>query len=172
MIDVVGIGARGWDSLGPPERRLVVAAPRVFGSARQLALLPATPGQQQVVWPSPLRPALAELLSDHASTTPVVLASGDPLLAGLGSTLVEIFGPESVRVHPGVSSVALARARMGWSAESVEVVRLVEPGADRIRRHLSPGRRLVVLSRDATSPAAVAGVLRDAGFAQIGRAHV
>ena len=93
-----------------------------------------------------------------------MLASGDPLLAGLGTTLIDIFGAEAVRVHPGISSVALARARMGWSAESVDVVRLVAPGADAIRRYLAPGRRLVVLSRDASSPAAVAAVLDDAGF--------
>jgi precorrin-6Y C5,15-methyltransferase (decarboxylating) len=53
---------------------------------------------------------------------------------------------------------------MGWPAESVDVVRLVAPGADAILRYLAPGRRLVVLSRDARSPAAVATVLTHAGF--------
>lgn len=164
MIDVVGIGAGGWDSLAPPEQALVDAAPRVFGSARQLALIPVVRGQRQVAWPSPLRSALPALLADHDDVGVVVLASGDPLLAGLGTTLVELFGSASVRVHPGVSSVALARARMGWPAETVEVVRLIDPGAASIRRHLSPGRRLVVLSRDRDSPAAVATVLGDAGY--------
>jgi precorrin-6Y C5,15-methyltransferase (decarboxylating) len=48
VIDVVGIGARGWDSLGPDERALVTAASRVFGSRRQLDLLPARPDQDRV----------------------------------------------------------------------------------------------------------------------------
>ena len=164
MIDVVGLGARGWESLGQDERGLVVSADRVYGSARQLALLPAAPQQQRVAWPSPLRPALAGLLAGHEVRAAVVLASGDPLLAGIGTTLIEVFGAEVVRVHPGVSSVTLARARMGWSAESVDVVRLVVPGADAVRRYLTPGRRLVVLSRDGASPAAVAGVLKEDGF--------
>jgi precorrin-6Y C5,15-methyltransferase (decarboxylating) len=82
----------------------------------------------------------------------------------MGSTLVDLLGAERVQVHPAVSSVALARARMRWSAESVEVVRLVDPGADLIRARLAPGRRLVVLSRDETSPTAVAEILAGAGF--------
>jgi precorrin-6Y C5,15-methyltransferase (decarboxylating) len=107
---------------------------------------------------------LPQLLADHEHTRTVVLASGDPLVAGIGTTLVELFGPTAVRVHPAVSSVALARARMSWPAETVEVVRVVQPAADEIRRLLTPARRLVVLSRDARTPAAVARVLVDAGF--------
>jgi len=164
VIDVVGIGASGWDSLGPAERQLVATAAYVVGSGRQLDLLPPIEGQVRRTWPSPLRPAVGDLLGGHDATATVVLASGDPLLAGVGSTLVEVFGASAVRVHPGVSSVALARARMGWPAETVEVVRLVDPGADVLRRSLSPGRRLLVLSRDASSPAAVLAVLRETGF--------
>lgn len=164
VIDVVGIGAAGWESLGKHERHLVTAAARVFGSERQLDLLPGVAGQLRLTWPRPLRPALHELLGDHDEIATVALASGDPLLAGLGSTLIEVFGASTVRVHPAVSSVVLARARLGWPAETAEVIRLVDPGAGALRRQLSPGRRLVVLSRDATTPAAVAAVLCEAGF--------
>ena len=101
---------------------------------------------------------------DRLSGRPVIaLASGDPLVAGIGSTLIELLGRDQVRVHPAVSSVALALARMGWSGESVQVLRLGDE-IDVLRRWLSPGRRLIVLSRDADSPAAVARLLVDAGF--------
>ena len=163
MIDVVGLGASGWTSLGPGERDLVTCAEHLLGSERQLALIPDT-AATRTAWPRPLRPALPQLLADHEHTRTVVLASGDPLVAGIGTTLVELFGPPAVRVHPAVSSVALARARMGWPAETVEVVRVCGAGADEIRRLLTPGRRVVVLSRDARTPAAVARVLVDAGF--------
>ena len=33
---------------------------------------------------------------------------GDPLVSGIGSTLIELLGAERVRIHPAVSSVALA----------------------------------------------------------------
>ena len=47
-----------------------------------------------------------------------VLASGDPMLHGIGGTLVRLFGPERVTVLPHVSWVTLACARLGWSART------------------------------------------------------
>jgi precorrin-6Y C5,15-methyltransferase (decarboxylating) len=166
VIDVVGIGAAGWASLGPTERDLVAAADLVVGAQRQLDLLPAVPGQQRESLPSDVRAVLSGLLAEHEQRKVVVLASGDPLVAGIGATVVDLFSSGSVRIHPHLSSLALARARMGWDAETVETVRLrTEDDVDRIRRWLFPGQRIVVLSRDADSPAAIARLLADTGHA-------
>jgi precorrin-6Y C5,15-methyltransferase (decarboxylating) len=106
-------------------------------------------------------PGLLERCADRRT---VVLASGDPLVSGIGATLIELLGPEAVRVHPAVSSVALARARMGWDSETVHVVTVVGRDLDLVRRQVAPGRRLVVLSSDADTPAALAALLTDAGY--------
>lgn len=124
MIEVVGIGAAGWDALGARERALVLAAHRVLGGPRHLDLLPAVPGQERAAWPRDLRDALPGLVAGHEDRPVVVLASGDPLLAGVGSTLVDLLGADAVRVHPAVSSVALAAARLGWAADTYALVRL------------------------------------------------
>ena len=163
VIEVVGIGAAGWGSLDEQTRDLVRRADLVLGGARHLELLPAAAGQRRLTWPKNLRQDLPVLLSDHDRQQTVALASGDPLVAGVGSTLIEIFGAEQVRIHPAVSSVALARARMGWSDETVEVIRLRSDDVDQVRRWLFPGQRVVILSRDAGSPAEIAAVLADAG---------
>jgi precorrin-6Y C5,15-methyltransferase (decarboxylating) len=164
VIEVVGIGAGGWDSLGAAERALVLAARRVLGGARHLELLPEVAGQERVPWPSDLRARLPRLVDGHRERPVVVLASGDPLLAGVGATLVELFGAEAVRVRPAVSSVALAAARMGWAAGTYTVVRLRGQDVDLLRRELYDGRRLLVLSRDARTPAEVAAVLTEDGY--------
>jgi precorrin-6Y C5,15-methyltransferase (decarboxylating) len=164
VIEVVGIGAAGWDSLGARERALVLDADRVLGGARHLDLLPEVPGQQRVAWPADLRGSLPGLVDGHEQRPVVVLASGDPLLAGVGSTLVELFGTDAVRVHPAVSSVALAAARMGWAADSYAVVRLRGDDVDLVRRELYPGRRVLVLSRDGGTAAEVAGLLVEDGY--------
>jgi precorrin-6B C5,15-methyltransferase / cobalt-precorrin-6B C5,C15-methyltransferase len=163
-LHVVGIGADGWPALPEPARALVAAAEVVLGAPRQLGLLPVIAGQRRRAWPSPLREGLPELLAGLAAeldrAAVVALASGDPLLAGIGTTLVDLLGPEKVAVVPAVSSVALARARLGWAAETVEVVR--DPAT--VVRHLAPGRRILVLSPDRTTPARLAPALTERGF--------
>lgn len=164
MIEVVGVGAAGWSSLGPAERELVVAAEVVLGGARHLAMLPAVTGQRREPWPTDLRAALPGLVDGHQERSVVVLASGDPLVAGVGSILVDLLGAERVRIHPAVSSVALARARLGWPEETVELIRLRGDDVDLVRRALFPGRRMLILSRDAASPAEIAALLVGCGF--------
>ncbi len=164
MIDVVGIGARGWPDLPARLHELIRRAEVLLGSPRQLALIPPIAGQRRHAWPTPLRPGLSAFLARFEEDRIVALASGDPLLAGIGSTLIEVLGAERVRIHSALSSVALARARMGWPDDSVDVVRLRGDDVDQVRRFLYPGRRLVVLSRDADSPTEVAQVVTAAGF--------
>jgi precorrin-6Y C5,15-methyltransferase (decarboxylating) len=86
------------------------------------------------------------------------------MVSGIGSTLVDLFGPEAVEVLPGVSSVALARARMRWSAESSQVVSLVARDPHLLLRQLAPGHRVLVLSSDETTPAFVAALLTSYGY--------
>ena len=153
------MGADGWAGLAASARSAVLTADVLLGGPRHLSLVPDVPGQWRMPWPSPLREGLPGLLASLEGQV-VALASGDPLLAGVGTTLVDLLGPDAVSVVPAVSSVALARARMRWSAETTEVVR--DPAT--IARHLTPGRRILVLSTDAGTPAYVAKVLCDNGF--------
>ena len=161
-IAVVGIGADGWAGLGEPARQTVLAADVVIGGSRHLDLLPALEGQQRHTWPSPLRAGLPALLNGLAGQTVVALASGDPLLSGVGSTLIELFGAEQVTVIPAVSSVTLARARLGWPAESAAVIRSADVHA--VLRELAPGRRVLVLSSDETTPGQLAALLTERGY--------
>jgi precorrin-6B C5,15-methyltransferase / cobalt-precorrin-6B C5,C15-methyltransferase len=164
VIEVVGLSARGWSDLPKRLRAVIRQADVLLGSPRHLVLIPQFPDQQRLSLPSPLRERLPMLLSQLAGKRIVVLASGDPLLAGIGSTLVEMSGPSAVRIHPAVSSVALACARMGWSVESAQLVRLRGDDLDLVRRYLFPGRRLIILSRDSASPAEVAELLTNQGY--------
>ncbi|MFR9730754.1 precorrin-6y C5,15-methyltransferase (decarboxylating) subunit CbiE [Saccharopolyspora sp. MS10] len=162
-VDVVGIGADGWDGLSPAARRRVEAAEVVFGSRRQLDLVP--PGAaERVPWPAPLLPALPELFAAHSGRAICVLASGDPQFHGIGATLARVLGPERLRVLPHVSSVALACARLGWAEQDVAVVSLVGRHPELLHPEIQPGRRLVVLSSDAHTPARVAALLVARGF--------
>ncbi|MEV0528726.1 precorrin-6y C5,15-methyltransferase (decarboxylating) subunit CbiE [Streptomyces sp. NPDC050439] len=163
-VSVVGIGADGWEGLSPSTRAVLLAAEVLVGSERQLALLPVSCTGDRVAWPSPLRPAVPGLLAAHAGRAVVVLASGDPMFYGIGRTLVEELGHGAVRVLPHPSSTALACARLGWPLEETEVVTLVGRPLARLAAALHEGRRILVLSADATTPADVAALLREQGF--------
>ena len=165
-VTVVGIGADGWRGLPEHLREVVLEAAVVVGGQRHLDLLPAQPGQERITWPSPLRERLADLVNGQVHGPVVALASGDPLVSGVGSTLISVLGADRVRIHPSVSSVALARAEMGWPAESCAVISLVSRQASRILRELAPGRRVIALSADETTPREVAELLSQAGYGE------
>jgi len=165
VVEVVGVGASGLESLDAAGLRLVEDAEVVIGGERHLAMLESRPDRRLVPWPSPLLPQLHALFDEVGSVRVVVLASGDPLVSGIGSTLVRALGAEAVRIHPAVSSVALARARMGWATEESEVVTLVGRDVDRLRRDLAPRARLVVLTSGEDAPDRVAALLVEEGYA-------
>ena len=163
---MVGLSAQGWSDLPDRLRATIQGAEVLLGSPRLIDLIPPFPAQERLAWPLPLREGLPALLSKVAGRHVVALASGDPLVAGGGSTLVEILGAADVRIHPAVYSVALARARMGWPEESAQMVRLRGGDLDAVRRFLFPGRRLIILSRDAESPGEIAQFLTDEGYGE------
>ncbi|WP_410654030.1 precorrin-6y C5,15-methyltransferase (decarboxylating) subunit CbiE [Amycolatopsis sp. lyj-112] len=142
-LTVVGIGADGWPGLSGQAREAVLSADVVVGSPRQLAYLPSEVKTEP--WPSPLLPTLDDFLADRGRIC--VLASGDPLLSGIGTTLIQ--RGYDVEILPALSSVTLARARLGWSAEETEVVTVVGRAIGRVSRALAPGRRILVLGASA-----------------------
>jgi|HubBroStandDraft_3_1064219.scaffolds.fasta_scaffold06352_3 precorrin-6Y C5,15-methyltransferase (decarboxylating) len=163
---VVGIGADGWAGLGEAARAAVLAAEELVGSARQLALLAQTSATRRP-WPSPIDALVEELVerSDAGSTGGVcVLASGDPMLHGIGATLARRLPAGRLVVHSHPSAFALACARLGWPAAEVMLVSAVAQPPDVVSRLLQPGRRLILYASGAGGAAALAGVLREHGF--------
>ncbi|GAA1586352.1 bifunctional cobalt-precorrin-7 (C(5))-methyltransferase/cobalt-precorrin-6B (C(15))-methyltransferase [Kribbella sancticallisti] len=162
VLTVVGVGADGWAGLSPRAREVIASAEVLMGSTRQLALVPSA--AERVSWPSPLSESLPGLLATYRGRRICVLASGDPTFHGIGTTLTRLLGPEAVRVIPHPSSVSLACARLGWPQDQVEVISLVGHPLELVQPHIQPGRRLVVLSWGANTPAEVAAALVARGY--------
>jgi precorrin-6B C5,15-methyltransferase / cobalt-precorrin-6B C5,C15-methyltransferase len=162
-IAVVGIGADGWAGLGESAREAILAADELIGSPRQLALLPPEASAPQRRWPSPLDPLLDELEARPDAIT-CVLASGDPMLHGIGATLARRLGPQRLDVHPHPSAFALACARLGWPQADVELVSAVARAPEVVARALAPGRRVVVLATGHDGAAQIARVVCERGY--------
>ncbi|MFF8843946.1 precorrin-6y C5,15-methyltransferase (decarboxylating) subunit CbiE [Streptomyces sp. NPDC015127] len=163
-VTVVGIGADGWPGLAPASQDALRGAEVIIGGTRQLALLPDACAGERVPWPSPLRPAVPGLIAAHAGRRVAVLASGDPMFYGIGRALADELGPDALRVLPHPSSLSYACARLGWPVEDTGVVTLVGRPAARLAAALHDGRRVLVLSAGADTPAEVAALLRDRGY--------
>ena len=156
---VVGIGADGMSGLAPASSAELRRATVIYGSPRQLDLLDDTVAADRKQWSSPLSGAL-QRIHDESAGDVHVLASGDPMLHGIGSSCIRFFGAERVTVLPHVSSVTLACARIGWDVQHTEVISLVtaEPHTA-VRR----GGQAVVLCRDGAGPATLARLLSETG---------
>jgi precorrin-6Y C5,15-methyltransferase (decarboxylating) len=163
-LTVVGIGADGWDGLAGGSRRSLLEAQVVFGSGRQLELLPPDVQARQVYWPAPLLDALPDLLAEHAGARRAVLASGDPTFFGIASTIRRMMPGLELTVLPHPSSASLACARLGWAQQDVEVVSLVGRPVESLHPVVQPGARVLVLAAGARSPGEVAALLRTRGF--------
>jgi len=123
MIVVVGIGADGMPGLVPASSAELRRATVIYGARRQLGLLDDTVKAERRPWPSPML-GTVETLRDIDGDVHV-LASGDPMLHGVGRLLIKLLGADQVTVLPHVSSVALACARLGWAVQDTEVVSLM-----------------------------------------------
>lgn len=160
---VVGIGADGWDGLTIKAQRELSAAKVVYGSVRQLDLLAPLPATLRP-WVSPMSEHLRTLTSSDDPGPVHILASGDPMFHGVGSSIVKAVGAQNVRVLPAVSSVSLAAARLGWDLSSTRICSVVDRPLSSILANVTDNVRLLVLSRDEQTPGALARLLTAHGF--------
>jgi precorrin-6Y C5,15-methyltransferase (decarboxylating) len=163
MITVVGIGADGWEGLTEPARAAIRSAQVLVGSERQLALVPEDGNAVRRAWASRIDSVVEELArSDNGPVC--VLASGDPMLHGIGATLARRLGPERIVVHPHPSAFALACARLGWPEAETELVSAVARPAGVIVPLLQPRRRIVAYVTGEDGAARMAELLLARGF--------
>lgn len=165
---ILGINEDG--ALPAEARALLAGAGLVMGGARHLALAAPHIAGAAEPWPSPMADAIPALLARRGRPT-AVLASGDPMWFGIGATLLRYVPVAEVRVVPAPSAFALAAARLGWAVQDTLCLSCCGRPVEAVLPHLHEGARLLVLSADATTPAALAALLRAHGFGA-SRLHV
>ena len=161
-ITVVGIGEDGLDGLAPAARAAVEAADVLVGGARHLSKVPV--GREiRIDWTDGFETAF-DAMEQYAGGRVVVLASGDPLNFGVGANVVRRFGIEPVTILPAAGAFSLAAARMGWPLAETRCLTVHGRALAAVNLHLAAGQRLLILSRDAGTPAELAALLTARGF--------
>ncbi|MBL4692122.1 MAG: precorrin-6y C5,15-methyltransferase (decarboxylating) subunit CbiE [Magnetovibrio sp.] len=172
MISVLGIGENGLDGLTPKAQDILNHADVLVGGERHLRFAPAFQGET-LDWSGGIDATL-DAMGDKLHLNIVVLASGDPLYFGVAKNIIARFGAARVQVLPVPGAVSLTCAAMGWSQADVHVVTVHGRGQGRgqgralesLNLYLTPGARLVVLSKDADTPAQTAKLLTAQGYGQ------
>jgi len=110
-IHVVGLGIEP-GNLSEDASYIIDNAQVLVGGKRQLAEFDEHPAQKIPV-ASPIDKTLNLVAEEHAKGVDVVvLADGDPMFYGIGSSVVDRFGAGEVRVYPGVTTLQSAAARL------------------------------------------------------------
>lgn len=161
-LSVVGMGAGGLPDLAPAARALVESAEVLIGGTRHLATVPED-GRERLAWPSPFDALVGEIEARRGQRV-CVLATGDPMMYGVGAKLLRHFPIEEMTIAPSPSAFSLACARMGWSGSDTTMLSVHGRPLELLHPAILPGARLLVLTSGAEAPAQVAALLAARGY--------
>ncbi|MAZ15135.1 MAG: cobalamin biosynthesis bifunctional protein CbiET [Ahrensia sp.] len=161
-LHIVGIGEDGMDGLSAQAQKLVGEAEVIVGGDRHHTLAPNVTAKR-IAWPSPFD-AMIEEIKSHKGRRVVVLVTGDPLWFSVGSRIIRGIPKEEVVFHPQLSAFQFASCRMGWSLADVETLTVHGRAAEQIIPWFAPDQRILLLTKDASSPGTVARLLTERGY--------
>lgn len=119
MISVVGIGPGDSQYLTAAAKALIDDADYLAGWPRALSAFAGGRAQMRPIGSD--LDALIAWLDTVRSHKVVVLASGDPLLFGIGKRIAESLPPASWQIVPGISSVQYLFSRIGLDMNDLYV---------------------------------------------------
>jgi precorrin-6B C5,15-methyltransferase / cobalt-precorrin-6B C5,C15-methyltransferase len=166
-LSVVGIGEDGTAGISPTARALIETAETLVGGTRHLAMVPLSmvplDRAERLIWRRPLAGTMPDIAARRGRRV-TVLASGDPLWYGVGPVLARHFAMNEITIVPHPGAFSLAASRLGWAIEDCITLSVHGRPLDRLRLHLAPGGRLLLLSHDGDTPRHVAALLAETGW--------
>ncbi|BCG58553.1 precorrin-6y C5,15-methyltransferase (decarboxylating) subunit CbiE [Paenibacillus sp. URB8-2] len=162
-IKIIGIGDEGPAGLSAASLERIHRADVLAGGERHLSFFPGHGGETFIL-KGGLGSTVEQLAELRADKEVVVLASGDPLFYGIASFMVKKLGPHAVEIHPHVSSVQLAFARMGESWQDAAMESVHGRTMKGLAQKVSGKDKIALLTDHENSPSAIARYLTDFGM--------
>jgi len=171
MIYVIGIGLEGAGELTGKALAIIRRSGLIAGGRRHLEGLEGRAGIEgerfYITSDLPaLETSIRNFIKKNKRAAVSVLATGDPLLYGIGNFIVRSFGKRSVRIIPGVSVVHEAFARIKESSAGLKVLSLHGRKADftELCRVISSNPCVALFTDGHNTPPIVARGLMEAGL--------
>src|SRR6185369_12032687 len=158
-IYLVGAGITGWEGFGSKALEVIAKAQVLIGHQRHLDAFPDFDGEKRELGD------LAQMLDFLKSTDQrtVVLGSGDPNFFGVARFLLRNLPKERIEIHPNVTSVqyAFARIKEPWDDATFVSVhgRGIKPALDRI----IASEKIAILTDGVNTPSVLARALMGRG---------
>ncbi len=163
-INVLGVGPNPARDLPNHLKALLDQSELIIGAQRHLDGIGLV-GARTIVYPSPFS-GLEKLLRASTGKRVTLLASGDPLLFGIGTWLRKHLPGSCLRFHPNVSAIQAAFGAIGLPWHDAKIISLHGRPMHRLLTSLRMNRRYAVLTDADNHPAAIAGFLEASGFGQ------
>jgi len=161
-VQVVGWGMSPED-LTLKVREILRKAQVLVGGRRLLDYFPDHPGKQIILGKDP-ESTLAQLPALAAKLRVVVLASGDPNFYGVGPLVVKVLGADQVVIHPNLTAVQTACARLKIAWQDATVISLHGRTWANLEAALNRGvEKLIIYTDPEHTPAAIARYLLERG---------
>lgn len=167
MIHVIGIGVNGGKSISEDALNIIMRSVLVVGSLRHLKEFPLLKAEKFAL-SGGLDKALGIIRKRLGQGKDIaVLATGDPLLFGIGEIIIRKFGKDNVSVIPNVSVVQEAFARIKKGSAGVKVLSAHGRGAGALEGVVSGVKgadKAAVFTDPENSPRRIAKALLRAGL--------
>ncbi|WP_291319182.1 precorrin-6y C5,15-methyltransferase (decarboxylating) subunit CbiE [Desulfonatronospira sp.] len=156
-VQVIGTGL-GYEDLTAKHLEIIQGSHVLVGGQEQLDWFAGHPGIKRRIT-SPLEDVVQDIRNWMLDRQVAVLASGDPLFYGIGRRLILELGAEHLELHPNISVMAgaFARIRMPW--DQAAWVSLHGRNQGDLIAALDSGRPLFVFTDPRNSPARAARIL-------------
>lgn len=160
LVHVIGMGLSPQD-LTQAHLELIHQARVLVGGKRHLETFRHLPAMQREIV-GPISEVLEFIRENMDTRQVVVLASGDPLFFGIGKTLIDHLGPDKVVIHPNITSMAAAFARLKLPWQEASWVTLHgKKEMDVLKAAMDDKTLLCVLTDPANNPDAIAQTVRE-----------
>jgi len=121
-IEIIGMG-QGKEDLTQKHLNIIKKCEVLVGGKRQLALF-NLPGVEKIPITGHIDTIIKTIKDKMDQAKIVVLASGDPLFYGIGSTLTRYFDKKYLKIHSNISSISAAFAAIKEPWHDAEIISL------------------------------------------------